>query len=329
MAWLREAGWLPSSIEPLSGDVSPRRYFRVLSTAGAAAILATYPREIRETCRRFAQVSELLDDCGVPIPRIYAVDVAAGRMLLEDLGPETLYDRRALGWTYLAPRLEGAAELIALIQEIPSDRIVEINPALDITLLTSELLNTWRLALATARLAEYGLPAALETALEAMLERLGDSPQTPCHRDFMARNLVPDDDAGPDNRSALRVLDFQDLRLGPRAYDLASLLNDSLFAPPELEESLLGRWLASPEDRLAYHRCAAQRGLKIAGTYLGFAERGSARHLPLVEPSLGQARRHLLRLPELQPARAAIDQLINALLSTPALAGPLRGNLLD
>ena len=58
------------------------------------------------------------------------------------------------------------------------------------------------------------------------------------------------------------MLDHQDLRLGPPRYDLASLLNDSLFPPPELEARLVRAALgeeATAEDFLDYHRAAAQR----------------------------------------------------------------------
>ena len=64
----------------------------------------------------------------------------------------------------------------------------------------------------------------------------------PCHRDFMVRNLMP-----LRGRRGLVVLDHQDLRLGPPLYDLASLLNDTLFPPPEAEEALLAA--AAPSGR--------------------------------------------------------------------------------
>ncbi len=104
----------------------------------------------------------------------------------------------------------------------------------------------------------------------------------------------------------LAVLDHQDLRLGPPLYDLASLLNDTLFPPPEIEEELLARVLRSEGDRVRYHRAAAQRTLKAVGTYTSFALRGADRHLPLVAPTLGHCLRHLARVPE---SAAIVDEL--------------------
>ena len=91
------------------------------------------------------------------------------------------------------------------------------------------------------------------------------------------------------------MLDHQDLRLGPPFYDLASLLNDTLFPPPEAEEALLAAVAPSPAERVRYHRAAAQRTLKAVGTYATFARRGANRHLPLIPPTLAQFVKHFDR----------------------------------
>jgi aminoglycoside/choline kinase family phosphotransferase len=111
----------------------------------------------------------------------------------------------------------------------------------------------------------------------------------------MARNLM----LGPEGD--LTVIDHQDLRLGPPWYDLASLLNDSLYATPKIERAMLDRARVARPGREAYHRAAAQRTLKITGTFAAFARRGFERHSRLIDPSLRAARRHLLRLPETAP----------------------------
>ena len=84
-------------------------------------------------------------------------------------------------------------------------------------------------------MSDPALAAALRAALDTLCASLGDEPPVPCHRDFMVRNLMPLPNG------ALVVLDHQDLRLGPPLYDLASLLNDTLFPPPAAEEALLAK----------------------------------------------------------------------------------------
>ena len=59
-AWLASAGFRHHETRPLSGDVSPRRYARLVRADGSSAILATYPPEVRSVCPRFLHTTELL-----------------------------------------------------------------------------------------------------------------------------------------------------------------------------------------------------------------------------------------------------------------------------
>lgn len=298
------AGFPSPEVAPLAGDVSPRRYARVRS-GGASAILAIYPEEIRATLPRFVRTTGLLEEAGVRVPRIRAADEAAGWMLLEDLGPENLSDRKARPWSELAESFRSGFEAARRIASLPREGLAPLgNPPLDGELLRRELAQTWDLYLIPEGLAgDGGHRERIAGLFDHLCRRLGEQPVAVCHRDFMARNLIP----LPGAAAEVAVIDHQDLRLGPAAYDLASLLNDTLFPPPELEEELLAR---SPEiGREDYHRAAAQRTLKAIGTYSSFARRGSGRHLPLIPATLRHALRHLERLPEAEGLTAALAAL--------------------
>lgn len=293
-SWLAAHGARADTLTPLSGDVSVRRYQRVDLASGGTAVVATYPRVIRDACHRFLTSSRLLAAAAVPVPRILAHDCGRGWMLLADVGRQTLYDWEDRGWEALTPYFEAAVELARRVAALPAGEVAELNPPLNEDVLARELRQT-REAFLEPRGLVGGAAAArrLEAALATLCRRLADDPPVPCHRDLMARNLVPGPAPGQ-----LWVLDHQDLRLGPPAYDLASLLNDSLFPPPALEERLLERALPAPGDRLAYHRAAAQRTLKAVGTFATFAARGHPRHLPLIPPTLRRGLSHLAHLPE-------------------------------
>jgi aminoglycoside/choline kinase family phosphotransferase len=301
------AGHPVAEVQPLAGDVSPRRYFRVAFSAGGAggtAILATYPAELRETCARFLRTTASLAAAGIRVPRVLGSDCAAGWMLVEDLGPLTLGDwGQGRPWSEIHPFFEHARELAARISRLPADGLAELNPRLGRELLARELAQTWELFLEPQGLVRDAAVASdLRTALDTLCATLGDEPPVPCHRDFMARNLMPlpATSATPDTPvvgGRLAVLDHQDLRLGPPWYDLASLLNDTLFPPPEAEEALLAAALPVPE-RVRYHRAAAQRTLKAVGTYAKFARQGANRHLPLIEPTLARFVKHCAMIPE-------------------------------
>lgn len=288
-AWLAAAGFPGCVPQPLPGDVSPRRYTRLVGSGGGSAILATYPPDIRATCTRFLRTTELLQQAGVPVPRVLASSCDEGWMLVEDLGPQTLGEwGRDRPWSELLPYFERALELADRIGRIRVESVEGLNPRLGGELLRKELAQTWDLFLEPRGLT---IPA-LGAVLDAICANLDAETPVSCHRDFMVRNLMP----LPDHN--LIVLDHQDLRLGPPAYDLASLLNDTLFPPPEVEEALLSR---TSVDRLSYHRAAAQRTLKAIGTYASFALRGADRHLPLVPPTLARCLAHLALVPESAP----------------------------
>lgn len=292
--WLKQNQCHFETLQPLAGDVSPRRYLR-LHGGTESAIVAHYPADAADAGERFVLTTRMLTQAGVRVPKIFDWDADAGMMLLEDIGEATAYDAVCAGhlagpyWQQALIPLEG-------ISRLDLAEVDALNPPLDGPMLRREVQQSWDLVLEPRGLGGEGSIAdELSLALFALCDRLADAPLRPCHRDFMARNLLPDSADG------LVVIDHQDLRLAPPWYDLASLLNDSLYASPEEEEGLLDLARVPQPEREDYHRAAAQRALKIVGTFAAFAARGFNRHLVLIEPSLRAARRHLERLPETAP----------------------------
>lgn len=293
-AWLAARGRAARSIEVLAGDVSARRYARVEWADGTSAIAARYPAELAAAQLRFESAGRLLAAAGVRVPRSLDCDPRSGVSLVEDLGPLTLYDLAPRGWAALEPYFESALEALARVRGLEPAAVDALgSPPLDAALLARELAQTERLFLRPRGLIDDGADGRrFLAALAELCSRLGAEPPVVCHRDFMARNLVPL------GAGAVAVLDFQDLRRGPPDYDLASLLNDSLFPPPAVEARLLARATGAAAPAPGYLRAVAQRGLKAVGTFAAFAARGEDRHLPLIAPTLARATRALARLPE-------------------------------
>lgn len=285
LAPLREQGIDVARIVPLAGDVSQRRYARLHRTRDlGTAVLALYPRPLRTAARRYQLATALFQGVGLRVPAILAADPTGAWIVTEDLGPKTVFDERERPFSELEGYFRSAVAATATIAGLDRARVVGLNPPLDAALLRRELALTERAFFAPRGLA---LSPAVAAALAALCDRLGAEPAVPCHRDFGVRNLLP-------LGGGVGIVDHQDLRLGPRGYDLASLLNDSLFPPAAAEERLLAESGIEPE---AYHRAAAQRTLKAVGTYALFAAR-SPRYLPLIAPTLGRALFHLGRTPE-------------------------------
>jgi len=292
-AWLAVRGWQAATAVALAGDVSERRYLRLRSGDGRRAIVALYPAALRPECARFEKSSALLSSVGVHVPRILGSDAAGRWMLVEDLGPCTVADPPPPSESALADTFAAAARVAARIATLPVAAVAELNPPLDAALLEREIDQTLTVYLEPAGLLVGSLRDRVRAALETLCSRLAMPRPAPAHRDFMVRNLVPMAGGGEP-----AVLDHQGLRLAPPLYDLASLLNDTLFPTPAIEARLLAEHAPSSRDRERYHRAAAQRTLKAVGTYAAFAARGHDRHLPLVRPTLARALVHLAELPE-------------------------------
>ena len=293
LAWLDSLGIQASEVTPMPGDVSPRRYFRV-HYEGDPAVLAVYPTSENGTFERFLATTRLFEAAAIRVPRILASKARAGLMLLEDLGTVAVFDLSDGSWSDLRPHIEAAIETLALLAARPAAEFARINPPLDAQRLTDELRDAQDVFLGSSDFSgEEPERAVLYAALERLSRALASDPLVPSHRDFMSRNLML-----PPDRSGVAVIDHQDACLAPRSYDLASLLNDSLFLSPSQEEQLLGRIPTDQEQLMSYRRCAVQRTLKATATYVKFALRGFDRHLALIAPTLARTAFQLERLPE-------------------------------
>jgi len=302
--FLETHGWGcdPEAVEALPGDLSQRHYFRVRTRDGRSMLVAHYPEEMRATQGRFVEAARLLVVAGVAVPEVLATDSTRGFMALADLGERTVYDLARAGapvGRYVLDAIDQAARVAAL----DGSAVAALgSPPLDRELLRRELRATFEHVLDPRGLAALGgAGERFRAALHEVCDRLGDDPLRPCHRDFMARNLMPL--AG----DRVAVIDFQDLRFGPPAYDAASLLNDSLFPGADEEERMLAVALRDGVSRDAYSRAVVQRTLKAAGTFARFAATGKTRHLPLIAPTLARAVPHLSRLPETSAPFVAVE----------------------
>lgn len=292
--WANAAGVECAEAEPLAGDVSARAYFRL---DGGAGILAHYPPELGRAYDCFLRTTELLLRAGVPVPAIRVTDPRRRWMITEDLGDRPLFEEQDEG--RISSAFTQAAEIVRRIRQLPGAEVAGLSPALESELLSREIRKTVSVYFAQ-NLAEADV-RRIESVAYELCERLGRGPLEPAHRDFMARNLMRE----PDGR--LVVLDHQDLRLAPHGYDLASLCFDS----SPLEHEAADRWLEGQVescDLEGVWRCAAQRALKIVGTFVGFARAGRPRYLPMVPRALATAATMLSRLPEGDGEAVAILQ---------------------
>jgi hypothetical protein len=307
--------------QPLAGDASTRRYFRLELEDGATQVLALNPEPFDPEALPFLVVHGLLTRWGLPVPRVLAVDGGRGILLEEDLGDVSL--QRALE-SATEPERERhyreALEQLAQLQREASQGAQQaacFSLAFDVEKLAWELdffLTHFVCGLRAARV-DAGESAEIHAVFQGLCEEIASWPRVLCHRDFHSRNLML-------HRGGLHWIDFQDARMGPATYDLASLLRDSYV---ELDEERVAdlaeafRRQASPHEapeafRRRLELVSIQRCLKALGTF-GFMTtvRQSPHYAQYVPRALRNARRDLVRHPELDGLRRALGRHIEEL----------------
>lgn len=301
--YLEQAGH-PASVQivPLTPDASDRRYFRIVHAEGPTVVLAVHTGPIDYASMPFADVSELLARMALPAPAVRRHDDALGVIELEDLGDVTL--QAHLAGDAISRHMglyEEAVTLVARLQQqgqvFASDRYVPYRLAFDVEKLTFELNFFVQHFLEGHRRVE--LSAAERTALgaewRAIVDELAAEPRVLCHRDYHSRNLMV-------KGGHLHLIDFQDARLGPDTYDLASLLRDSYVDISEAEvEHLIAHFRAlvgaaeAAEFRRRFDLMSVQRNIKALGTF-GFqaSARNNPAYLRDVPRTLRNVKRNLL-----------------------------------
>jgi aminoglycoside/choline kinase family phosphotransferase len=304
--YLGEKGAVPHGrIVSLTGDASDRRYFRVISPEGGSTVLAVHAGPIDFASLPFASVARLLQEVPLPVPAIVGHSDALGIVALQDLGDVTL--QAHLGAASPAEHqalYRQAVAFIALLQrrgaELASDAYQPYAITFDVEKLTWELnyfvrhfLEAYRGV--TLRQEER---AAFDEEWLAVARELAAEPRVLCHRDYHSRNLMLHD-------ASLYIIDFQDARMGPDTYDLASLLRDSYVDIPDRElDELLAYFLAlkGVADAAVFRRrfdlMALQRNLKALGTF-GYQTmtRGNPVYIQYMPRTLNYARMTLEKYP--------------------------------
>ncbi|HEX9187193.1 MAG TPA: phosphotransferase [Vicinamibacteria bacterium] len=294
-------------ITPLSGDASTRRYYR-LQGGGRRHVLALYPEPFVPEELSYLTVHRLLEGYGLPVPATEGVDGGRGIVLQEDLGDRTL--QVVLDETSGASRDELYREAVDQVAELQvkaaqgTQRTDCFRIAFDIEKLSWELHYFLKHFLEGHRGADPTVEdrATLSEAFHQLSHEIASWPRVLCHRDYHSRNLMR-------HRGRLYWIDFQDARMGPTTYDLASLLRDAYVDVPEdLQEELKERFRqrATPDEprevfRRRFDLMCVQRNLKALGTFGYMATvRQNPVYLPYIPRTLAHVRRNLSRYPELE-----------------------------
>lgn len=294
-----------ADVEPLVGDASNRAYFRV-ALNDDTWIVALLPKAFETDSLPFLNVARLLGEIPVRIPEVIHVAGEQGALVLEDLGDNILQD--VVEGATPARKTELYQEAIDILarlalrgDELESERFLPYQIAFDPKKFMWELDFFRKHFLEGLRgcVLETSEREGLDATFQDLSAQLCAHTFVLCHRDYHARNLmiVPSDFGD----SELAVIDFQDARQGPCAYDLVSLLNDSYVAhTPELVSVMTERFehAVGADVSEEYDACALQRNLKALGTFgYQIGHRHNAVYERYLEGTLELVRANLERNP--------------------------------
>ena len=313
----------------LAGDASTRQYYRLhlegdaTFTGPRTLILMQLPQPEKNKNNNFVSIQTFLSALNLPVPKLYHYDLARGLLFLEDCGDETLEsalaqaDRATLETYY-----NRAVDLLLSMQAEATPAIDSKCPAHDLRFDVEKLM--WEMDF---MLEHYvgGLKGktldspsrdALRGHLTDLCEVLASQPLCFAHRDYHSRNLMVQEET-------LVMLDFQDARMGPCQYDLASLLRDSyLQLPEDLVWKMVDRFMKHKQERegtpldpeefiRVFDFMAIQRNLKAVGTFAAQSvTQKNDRYLEYIAPTLDYVKNTLDRNPELNPLREALQNVI-------------------
>jgi aminoglycoside/choline kinase family phosphotransferase len=312
--FLNATGHGSLALQALPVDASFRRYFRLVG-AGRPMLLMDAPPP-KEDVRPFIRIARHLTGLGLSAPDIHEFDEARGFALIEDFG-EATYTRLLDAGAAEGPLFLAATEALVLLHTHPQGAAVEAPPYDRAKLLeeATELPEWYGLALT-------GSPTPAETIAafvglwNDLLDRMPPAEPGLVLLDFHVDNLMRLE--GRQGAAAAGLLDFQDAKIGPKAYDLLCLLrNERRGIDPALSDALYDHYIATarPADAdgfgLWYRVLAAQRYTKVLGRFARLTLRdhrdGYLRYMPRVAALLAEAL-------EQEPLLAPIRDCLNAIL---------------
>jgi N-acetylmuramate 1-kinase len=337
-----------AQVSELAGDASTRRYYRVRLREGSfvpSLILMRYPDEVPPGGELpFVNVHRYLKKAGIPVPGIYHSAPETRILLLEDAGDTLLEGAVASSGDAgdFLPLYEASMEILVRIQSegtrVLDGHAIPARLAFDVAKLVEEIDFFFEHAVRgyggiTLR---PGEERAIEDRFLPFLERLASLPRVLAHRDYHSRNIMVLPQPARAARPNLRILDFQDARMGPVFYDLCSLLRDSYVTLPErtidhicyvYRHAAPGELKRIGGDRgaFAYHLdiAALQRNVKAIGTFGNQAHnRGKTFYLRYIPPTVAYVARNIERNPRMRALGEKLLPILSDLAARAAAEAP-------
>ena len=312
----------------LKGDASDRSYFRVHYFLESrpkeknSIIVMQLAQPDTEKEPDFNRMQKFLMNLKVPVPQILHYDAERGLLFLEDAGNTHLEDlaretpQRILLW------YKKSIDLIITMQTHVTKNMHQYCPAYFLEFDVEKLM--WEMDFMIKHyikgLLKTKVSANDETKLQVALldlcKVLAEQERVFTHRDFHSRNLMV-------QNKELLLIDFQDARMGPRQYDLVSLLKDSyVVLEDQTRDELLEYYLQRMEREKGqsisrstfikiFDWMSVQRNLKAIGSFAYlFMKKNNDQYIQYINPTLNYIRKTINSRPDLERLGLALNQLV-------------------
>ena len=267
-------------ITPLTPDGSLRRFCRMQHQNGRKAVAIAPPPDDATVLREAISgwhIGRHLLTCKAPVPELYGFDEQSGLLICEDLGNQRLHD--------LVQQGKKTEQVMHLYRQTVTELArMQVQGCAGFDVAWCWDTPQYDRTLMMERESGYFLQALCQNFLQLDIDKekitldfkvlAGKVSQAQAsfflHRDFQSRNIMVHQDQ-------VYFIDYQAGRLGPLAYDLASLLIDPYAAlSASMQEELLDHYFIALTSLLPYDReqfqqeylvLALQRNLQILGAF--------------------------------------------------------------
>ncbi len=335
----------------LPGDASTRQYYRVTvkkvegkadeSNHQESTSQNQFPRHLivmvmesfteQGDSNPFISIQKHLESAGVDVPRILDFSPEQGYLLLEDLGDITLLRTLQDVGTLDIERYQFERAIDALVEmhsktgpdfctEHEKKVIKGFQQRFDVEKLMWEVnftLEHFYQKHLNRTISESDHKVIQDGFLE-ICTALADEPTVFTHRDYHSRNIMILESAASE-QSRFVMIDFQDARMGPPQYDLASLLRDSYYQLEESQVAYLVRYYYDQMNarganlgdfnhfKKMFDWMAVQRNFKAIGSFASFLNRrGNPGYLKFIGNTFENIRRNLFQYPEFSRLREVL-----------------------
>lgn len=301
------------TITPMTGRGSDRAYIR-LSRGDRSVILMRYGTQRGENAR-FAELAGFLEEAGITTPKVIRHDIRRRFCIVEDVGDISLYSEALSAsnekrMDLYCKAIDLMADLHIYATHLASTRRISLEQSFGPALFRWEHDLFFGHFVQGRDISDNVLERRAREELRGLARSLNSLEKVLLHRDFQSSNihLV---------NGAAALLDFQGMRFGPAAYDLASLLLDPYVMPSdELRDAMLRRYARKTRRRIKdlepeFWRAGVQRMTQAIGAYGRLARLPETRRFEMyIQPALAyllQAQEHAGGLPALaEIARTAL-----------------------